>query len=80
MVWVEDFPGAGAHFGEGDTKFHSIQAARQLAKEPPYSPFLDLAEWEMAQWMMMSNMSQEDKDQYLKLKAVSTYSVLQVRN
>jgi hypothetical protein len=43
-VWVEDFPGAGAHFGEGDTKFHNVRAAQQMAGEPPCNPFLDLAE------------------------------------
>jgi hypothetical protein len=43
--------------------------------QAPWHPFKDADEWELARWMMKSKTSEQDKDEYLKLKSVSTSSI-----
>jgi hypothetical protein len=71
-VWVEDYPEAGAVYSKAETKFHAVQREQLAQGQAPWHPFKDADEWELARWMMKSKTSGEDKDEYLKLKSVST--------
>ncbi len=69
--WVEDFPGkAGTPLRDGVTYFETIHAHKDAAAESPWSPFESEEEWQLAQWLITSGLSQKAIDDYLKLPIV----------
>ena len=76
--WVWDYP--GGHAGEiletsslTDTgsRFENIRYRQQLAGKAPWDPFADKEEWELAQWLVESGVSQRNIDRFLKLEKVN---------
>ena len=75
--WLWDFPDglAGgiiegsvlAHIG---SRFENIRHRQRLAGKAPWDPFLDDEEWEVAQWLVETGVSQRNIDRLLKLKKV----------
>ncbi|KAJ7170292.1 hypothetical protein C8R43DRAFT_1120723 [Mycena crocata] len=71
--WTQDFPEdqrAGAILEECCTQFEKIREGQKDAKQEPWYPFESQDEWELAQWLMTSGLSQAKREEYLKLKAV----------
>lgn len=69
--WVEDFPQpAGTPLREGQTYFKGLRERRMGEDESPYAPFADKEEWELAQWLATSGISQQALDKFLKLDIV----------
>lgn len=61
---------AGQAYGYRGTPFEQqLQSQRQHGEEL-WFPFADEEEWELADWFMMAEVSQEGIDKYLKLKIV----------
>lgn len=70
--WIEEFPyPAGVPIGEGVSCFEKWRRNQEKNKEPAWSPFESREEWELAQWLITSNISQRKIDALLKLKLVS---------
>ncbi|KAI0694820.1 hypothetical protein C8Q76DRAFT_634235 [Earliella scabrosa] len=66
--WVEDFPReAGTPLRDGQTHFEEIRARKASQSESPWAPFESEEEWELAEWLMKSGISQKALDKYLKL-------------
>jgi len=75
--YVQDFPAeleAGKVLDECKTYFQAMRDKQKAAGNPPWHPFESEDEWELAQWLMTSGISQKKRDDYLKLKAVRTVS------
>ncbi|KAJ7192315.1 hypothetical protein GGX14DRAFT_312788, partial [Mycena pura] len=73
--YVQDFPAeleAGKVLDECKTYFQALRDKQKAAGNPPWHPFESEDEWELAQWLMTSGISQKKRDDYLKLKAVRT--------
>ncbi|KAG6906379.1 hypothetical protein DXG01_014194 [Tephrocybe rancida] len=67
--WVEEYPGeAGSIYGTCETTFETLQRKQEAAGLEPWAPFATEAEWELAQWLMMSGVSQAKMDSFLKLE------------
>lgn len=62
---------AGAIVGHSDTYFECLKAKQAAGDMGRYGPFQDHEEWELAQWLMTSGVSQADMDSFLKLNIVS---------
>lgn len=70
--WIEEFPyPAGVPIGEGVSCFEEWRRDQKRKNEPPWSPFESREEWELAQWLITSGISQKKIDALLKLKLVS---------
>lgn len=69
-VLVEDFVGAGKVLGRGNNIFSSLWEMQCKADEPPWAPFPKLEDWELAEWIVSSGVSQEKVERYLKLDIV----------
>jgi hypothetical protein len=54
------------------TFFENLREEQKAAGNAPWYPFESEEEWELAQWLMTSGLSQKKTDAYLKLKAVRT--------
>ncbi|KAK6980949.1 hypothetical protein R3P38DRAFT_3294138 [Favolaschia claudopus] len=64
---------AGAAFRDAqpfETEYEGIRREQQEKDLPPWAPFETREEWELAQWLMTSGISQGKMDELLKLKAV----------
>lgn len=70
-TWFKEFPGAGAKIGDTELPFHTAQREQHEANLDPWSPFASRQEWELAEWMMQSGISQGDMDKLLNLDLVS---------
>ena len=69
--WIEEFPSlAGVPIGEGVSCFEKWRRNQKNKNEPPWSPFESCEEWELAQWLITSGISQKKIDTFLKLKTV----------
>ncbi|KAK6977749.1 hypothetical protein R3P38DRAFT_2747985, partial [Favolaschia claudopus] len=64
---------AGAIFRDEqpfETEYKSLRREQEKENLPPSAPFETREEWELAQWLMTSGISQGKMDELLKLKAV----------
>lgn len=69
--WIEDFPApAGTPLRAGKTYFEDIRDRKEGESESPFAPFADEEEWELAQWLATSGISQKALDAFLKLSIV----------
>ena len=76
--WVCDYPDNHAGriletsnlTGTG-SRFEKIRHRQQLAGKAPWDPFVDKEEWELAQWLVESGVSQRNIDKFLKLEKVN---------
>jgi hypothetical protein len=55
-----------------ETRFEKIKRTQQHAGSKPWAPFNSLADWELAQWLVQSGVSQQEIDKFLKLELVRT--------
>ncbi|OBZ67180.1 hypothetical protein A0H81_13050 [Grifola frondosa] len=79
--WIEDFPLLAAEvFGQASTQFEDIHAEKHTAGEDQWAPFADREEWELAEWLMTTGISQEAIDSYLKLPITRKRSALSFHN
>ena len=68
--FIEDFPGnAGT---PGDMKLTAFEEKRRT-QEGLWYPFDGQGEWELARWLMMSGVSQNKRESFLKLPIVCTF-------
>ena len=69
--YVEDYGrSAGYIYGEGQGQFAKWREAQKEAGHAPWSPYKDLKEWELSEWLLL-NVGQNATDKYLKLPIVS---------
>ncbi|KAG6884215.1 hypothetical protein C0992_006739, partial [Termitomyces sp. T32_za158] len=60
--WVEEYPGeAGSIYGTCQTSFDDINERQQNDHRGSWAPFYDEAEWELAEWLMTSGISEGAK-------------------
>lgn len=72
VPWVADYPGdAGKTYGTGKTAFERIRSRKEKAGEDMWAPFECREEWELAEWLVTSGLSQTNIEKYLKLEIVS---------
>ncbi|KAF8495591.1 hypothetical protein JB92DRAFT_2834758 [Gautieria morchelliformis] len=72
VMWVKDFPEpAGVSYGEQKTTFEVLHEEQRMGSLGTFGPFEDLAEWELAEWLIKGGASQSDIDKYLKLDIVN---------
>ena len=73
--WIEEFPyPAGVPIGEGVSRFEEWRRDQVNKNEPPWSPFESREEWELAEWLITSGVSQKKIDAHLKLKSVRFFT------
>ena len=74
-VFVEKHPGAAQTFGRGATFMDVFDADPHAPKRKhhPYYPFASRAEWELASFLLRSDLSMNAINKFLKLELVSTY-------
>lgn len=68
---VEEFKGAGKTYGKAPTEFKRFQVAQERLGLPPWAPYHNKEEWELAQWLIKHRVAQSAIDAYLRLKIVS---------
>ncbi|KAF8054072.1 hypothetical protein FPV67DRAFT_1442201, partial [Lyophyllum atratum] len=69
--WVEDYPGsAGATYGHCENTFSTYRQKQETRGHAPWYPFESQKEWEVAEWLMTSGVSQRKIDSFLKLKSI----------
>ena len=73
-VFIEKHPGAAQTFGRGVTFMDIFDADPHASKRKhhPYYPFASRAEWELASFLLRSDLSMNLIDKFLKLELVST--------
>ena len=72
--YVEDYGQSAGHvYGEGQSQFMKWREAQKNAGHAPWSPYNDLDEWDLSQWLIR-NVGQNATDEYLKLPIVSSSS------
>ncbi|KAG8916248.1 hypothetical protein FRC01_003278 [Tulasnella sp. 417] len=67
LLFPKEKSAGQAHNYHGTPFETQFQSQTQLGKEP-WDPFADEDEWELADWFMTAEVSQEDINKYLKLK------------
>jgi hypothetical protein len=75
QMYTENFPGAGSTYGTGQT-FMNIFDTDQYAHfrtHNLYYPFASKAEWELASFLLSSNLSMQAIDEFLLLELVSHF-------
>jgi len=75
-----DYPGASQTYGKG-TSFMDVfeQDAHSLERRAqPYYPFASNHEWEMASFLLRSNLSMKSIDKFLKLHLVRLFFLRQI--
>ena len=78
QVYTEKFPGAGGTYGTGKTVmdlFNADQYAHYRVHNL-YYPFASKAEWQLASWLLRSNLSMQAIDEFLLLDLVSLIYLL----
>lgn len=70
---------AGRTYRWKGTVFEEDFQSQRQQGDPPWFPFADEEEWELADWLMTSEISHGDIDKHLKLKIVSNLSSLSFR-
>jgi hypothetical protein len=75
--YIEDFPwSAGEPTGKMKrTMFEEIQRSQKKAGEDAWGPFQNEEEWDLAQWLMTSSVSQTKLNEFLKLPIVRTIKI-----
>ena len=64
--WVEDYPGnTGEIKLKGQNHFYCWREAQKENGYEPWVPFKDIEEWELAQWIMQSGLSQGATDKLI---------------
>jgi hypothetical protein len=70
-IYVEQFPYTVASpLGDADDPFETYKDTCSKSKIPIWHPFKSFEEWELAKFLVRSNLSQGQIDQFLKLKLV----------
>ncbi|KAF8143444.1 hypothetical protein K438DRAFT_1911066 [Mycena galopus ATCC 62051] len=72
-IWIQDFPeksGAGKRGAECETPFEKHFREQKDEGHEPWHPFQSEDEWNLAQWLMTSGVSQSKRDEFLKLKVI----------
>lgn len=71
--FFETYPGAAKAFGRGKTLMDIFDTDRHADKrsELPYYPFASKAEWDLASYLLRSDLSMNAIDKFLKLELVS---------
>lgn len=76
-TYIEAYPRpAGTAHGQGESSFETYRRVQAEDGQSPWSPFESAEEWELAQWLMGSGVSQTKVDDFLKLRKVSNCSAL----
>lgn len=76
---TEQHPTAGRIFqGDYATTWALRRERDRKEHRAPWAPFQSLDEWELARWLLQSELSQKDMDKYLKLRIVSSLSLIAV--
>jgi len=75
--FVEMYPGAAQTFGRGETFMNKFDADRHAENrhKHPYYPFASKGEWELASFLLRSDLSMNAIDKFLKLDFVSNLLV-----
>lgn len=63
---------AGSSFGVAETTFEKLQHTQGEGQMHPLGPFENRDEWELAEWLIKSGVSQTEMDKFLKLNIVRT--------
>ena len=72
--YVEDYGRSAGHiYGEGQSQFVKWREAQKKVGHAPWSPYNDLNEWDLSQWLIC-NVGQNATDEYLKFPIVSSSS------
>ncbi|KZT33343.1 hypothetical protein SISSUDRAFT_969630, partial [Sistotremastrum suecicum HHB10207 ss-3] len=61
---------AGRAFGTGILPFEARRRAQKTARESRWSPFGKQEDWELAQWLMSSGLTQKKRDEFFKLPKI----------
>ncbi len=73
--FVEEFPGAGATYGQGFHLYSDISVNHTHAEqrqENPFCPFSCFTDWEVAHWLSQLNVPLYAIDEFFKLQYVSS--------
>ncbi|KAF8982941.1 hypothetical protein BDQ17DRAFT_1437652 [Cyathus striatus] len=73
-LFIKDFPqkfGAGIPKGHATTAFETLHNTQREMGRPPWHPFDSEEEWELAQWLITSGISQKKLGQFLNLQLIS---------
>lgn len=74
--YIEDFPNAGEPTGKTKrTPFEKIRKTQRKLEEEVWGPFKNEEEWDLARWLITSNVSQTKMDEFLKLPIVCGITV-----
>jgi hypothetical protein len=76
--FIEEYPGASKIFGQGETlldHFYNDEYSH-LRDEFPYYPFASRGEWELASFLLRSNLSMSALDHFFKLSMVMVLNIL----
>lgn len=68
---VQHIQHAGLRSAPHPTSFELRRAAQCIANLPPCAPFASLEEWELARWLIDSNISQGQTEKFMQLGLVS---------
>ena len=75
QYWIWDFPeGHAGRIVEGSSagpRFENICHHQQFAGKAPWDPFSSEEEWEIAQWLVETGVSQRSINEFLRLKKVN---------
>lgn len=73
--YVETYHGAGATYGTGKTFMDQFDSDEHASRRKTnlYYPFCSKVEWELASWLLRSNLSLRAIDNFLSLKLVSSH-------
>ncbi|KAG8939336.1 hypothetical protein FRC03_006360 [Tulasnella sp. 419] len=78
---VEEYPLKVASIqGQEPLPFPSHRKAQIKSGQEPWFPFADRQEWELAEWLTTSGVSQTDIDKYLKLKITRERTIPSFKN
>ncbi|KAG2034075.1 hypothetical protein BDR03DRAFT_935443 [Suillus americanus] len=77
--YFEPQPDAGWALHEGETSFERYRTYQEEEGEDPWSPFEDVEEWDLAQWLI-KNLGQTRTNEFLKLPITQNRSKLSFHN
>ncbi|KAF8987416.1 hypothetical protein BDQ17DRAFT_1435655 [Cyathus striatus] len=74
QLFIQDFPPerqAGAPKQQIPTKFEQFRSKQMNEGKDPWYPYTSQDDWELAQWLMTSGVSQKKMTKFLKLRSIS---------
>jgi len=73
LYCTEEYPGAAQTYGQGPTLMYIFDsdAYAQTREDLPYYPFASRDEWELASFLLRSDLSMSALDEFLSLSMVS---------